>query len=112
MWETWHYNLLESGECWLNLLKMACPAGWELLVSEDNGQVLSMLGGSRIIYARVSFFDCADRETLHSTFKSKACSATTIVSESTNTFVFNHLRWYADSYVTSGEEKYQSFYYA
>lgn len=92
---------------------MVHPAGWEVLAVKDDEQVLTMLGGNKIIYAKVCLVhDSVDRKSLHEKFKSCVSKVAVIVSESSNSFVFNHLRWYAYSFVTGGQEKYRSYYYA
>lgn len=92
---------------------MVHPAGWEVLATKDDEQVLTMLGGDKVIYAKVCLaHDSMDRESLHRKFKSSVSKVSVIVSESSNTFVFNHLRWYVDSFVTGGKDKYRSYYYA
>lgn len=88
-------------------------AGWDILAVGDNERILSTLGDDKIIWAKISLVkDNAEKQDLYKKFKVCAGNSGIIVSENRNTFIFNHLRWYVDSYVTSGEKKYRSYYYA
>lgn len=95
-------------------LALTAPVGWDVISFEDNEYVMCQHSGERMIFAKVRLVPYSgSEEDLRGVFYNRISSTAIIVDFRHYDFIYENIKWIADSYVCeNSSEKYRSLYYA